>query len=123
MRFSVMKRMSGVAWIWLIFGIMFIVLGCIHVKAAGKNATLFPGVEVQPVGLDAVFISEVSLANVNSALEKFRNKFNLYIESYNKSSRDQNFCAAAGYYAASFLAFLSMALEIKSRKLQSLKPA
>jgi hypothetical protein len=108
MKLSDIRRMGGVSRIWLIFGLVFLVLGVVHFYLIFQSIKQFPGATVEPIGLDAVFISEVSLDNVNKALEKFTRDINEYIDNYNKSSRNQNIFATLGYLAASFLSFVSM---------------
>ena len=101
------------AIIWLLFTIMFLVLGCFQWRMAGKIISHFniserpkiPGVQ-----------TKVSIAgsDIDQPLRDFIESFNAYIDNYNSISSKEHKTQAIGYWIASATALLSLVLAIAS---------
>jgi len=93
--------------IWLIFSILFLILGCFHWKASRKSIPPFQ-VSERPLAKQASV--GILGADVDKPLRDFAHDFNSYLDHYNKSSRRQNRIGACGYFLASAAALFSMFL-------------
>lgn len=102
-----MKRPSGISVIWLIFGILFAVLGGVHWKQSGKSISRF---EVSARPMDSRVRIRMSGAPVDQPLKDFVRDFNLYIDDQNKNVCTQNRLTAFGYFFAAATALFSVLL-------------
>jgi len=96
--------------IWIIFTILFFVLGCFHLVASRNNISLF---QVSERPLSEYMSIKISGADIDEPLKDFARDFNSYLDSYNESSRRQNIMAAFGYFFASAAALFSMFLGLR----------
>jgi hypothetical protein len=90
--------------VWLIFAVLFLVLGCFHWKASRRNVPPFE-VSERPLAKQASI--GILGADVDKPLRDFARDFNSYLDHYNKSSRRQNRIGAFGYFLASATALFS----------------
>ena len=93
--------------VWLIFTVLFLVLGCFHWRASGKSIPPFQ-VSERPLAKQG-FVGILG-ADVDKPLKDFARDFNSYLDHYNKSSRRQNMFQAFGYFLASATALFSFFL-------------
>ena len=94
--------------IWLIFSLLFFVLGLYHFKLSKCNIAPF-AVPERPDSTHN-FIKEFGF-DPDELICNFITNFNLYLNNYNGSSHRQNIAAACGYWLASIIAIVSMSLE------------
>ena len=104
------------ATIWLIFTLMFAILGFTHLRASRTSIDKFEAEPVEYNPPDVKWDGALTNVEVDKPLRKFVQDFNLFIESYNKSASCQNKLAAYGYFLAALTALFSMILEIKSKR-------
>jgi len=98
--------MKSITIIWALFTILFFCLGILHLRASKKNIDTFRIKAKKSAG-------KIMGIPIHTGLENFVIDFNSYIESQNKSNRNNNRLSALGYFAASLTALLSMLLTIK----------
>ncbi len=94
--------------IWLIFSVLFLVLGLYHFKLSKFNIAPFAVPERLGVIRDSV--KKIGF-DPDEPIRDFITNFNLYLNNHNRSSRRQNIAAACGYWLASIIAVISMILE------------
>lgn len=93
--------------IWLIFAVLFFVLGYFHWRASGK---IIPSFQVSGRPFDKQVSVKIAGADVDKPLKDFARDFNSYLDHYNESSRRQNRIQAFGYFLASATALFSFFL-------------
>jgi len=97
----------ALAFIWLFFSILRLILGFIHIRAATKT--------IKPItfSLSDATGKKIS-ASAREELNRMISEINDYIERHNRSSTRHHIISAFGYYAAALTALFSMLLIIKS---------
>lgn len=95
-----------IAFIWIIFIIIFFILAIFHFKQAGKKINKFE-VTKRPMRNGTVKIAGL---DVDTPLENFAEDFNSYINNYNKLTKRQNIIQGIGYLIAMLVALFSMIL-------------
>lgn len=90
--------------IWGVFAVVFLVLGCFQWKKAGKSISHLQIKQQMPKGVEF----HIEMAGIDFI--EFANKFNSYIDYYNKSSKKQNQAQAYGYWVACATAIFSLVL-------------
>lgn len=99
--------------IWLLFAIMFLILGCFQWRIASKVLSHFsisgrpqiPGVQIRV---------EIAGSDIDQPLKDFVADFNRYIDNYNLISMKEHKTQAVGYWIASATAILSLVLTVAS---------
>lgn len=99
--------MKMLSIIWLIFAVLFGILGYFHWKTSGKS---IPPFQISSRPFDRQVTVKIAGADVDKPLKDFARDFNSYLRQYNESSRIQNRIAALGYFLASGTALFSMFL-------------
>jgi len=94
--------------IWGVFTLMFLALGCIQWKMAGKSISHFQVRQNIPKGVEF----KLNLGYVD--FNEFVGNFNKYIDYYNQTSKRQNKTQAIGYWVASLTALFSLILALAS---------
>ncbi len=99
--------------IWLIFTILFFVLGLSHWR---ESKSTIPPFEVTQREMDKpsspVRVSvQLKGTELDQPLKDFAKDFNMYLEKQNKSFRTSNCKAAFGYFLAALTALVSLLLE------------
>ena len=90
--------MKMVSIIWLVFTVLFFVLGCLN---WGISKQSIPPFQVSGRPFDRQVTVKIAGADVDKPLRDFADDFNSYLKQYNESSRKQNKIAAFGYFLAS----------------------
>lgn len=101
-----MKNIS-ISVIWLIFAILFAILGCKHWSASKNKINPFSLNERPGKNYGSV---KILGADVDQPIKDFSNDFNAYLAKQNKLSTSQNCISAFGYWIASLTAIVSMIL-------------
>ena len=83
--------------IWLIFAVLFFVLGSLHWQASKNFISPFPHV-VRPSD-ELEKIEEIGI-DIDMSFNRFVRSFNLFLDKFNKSTQQQNEYAAYGYWIA-----------------------
>jgi len=96
--------MIWLAVVWIVFATIFIALGCFHWKKASKSISYLQVKQLIPEGVEM----KIGLGGVDFL--EFIDKFNKYIEYYNKTSKNQNKAQAIGYWVAALVAVFSFVL-------------
>ncbi len=99
--------------IWLIFTILFLLLGKSHWI---ESQNIIPPFELTQREMDKPSSSihatiTIKGTELDKPLKDFTNEFNSYLEKQNQSSHKANRNAAWGYFLASLAALISMLLE------------
>jgi hypothetical protein len=97
--------MTYLSIIWLIFALVFLILGTYHWKLSNKNISHLK-IKDRLAGTGAEIYVEI--AGIDMA--EFLEKFNLYVDSVNQSTIKEHKVQAIGYWIACGTAFLSFAL-------------
>ena len=92
--------------IWFVFATIFLALGCLHWKMAGRSIAYLQVKQLMPEGMKA----KVVLLGVD--FQEFTDKFNDYITYYNQTSSKQHKFQAVGYWVASATAIFSFIVTI-----------
>jgi len=92
--------------IWLIFVVIFFALGCFHWKMAGKSISYLKVEQLMPKGVSG----QIRLLGVD--FQEFIEKFNHYIDYYNKTAKKQHKIQAIGYWVATAVALFSLAITL-----------
>ena len=100
--------MMWLSIIWGVFTLTFLALGCFQWKMAGKSISYLQVKQLIPEGIEM----KIVLGGVD--FQEFMNKFNSYIDYYNKTSKKQNKAQAIGYWAASLTALFSLGITVVS---------
>ena len=100
--------MSLITFIWGAFIIVFTSLGLYHSRARNKSISHFK-VSESDLNLDSIVWYEG-----RPNLEAWLNKFNTHIDYMNKTSHDEHWIQALGYFAAALTAVFSLVLSIFS---------
>lgn len=98
----------AVSIIWLIFAILFFVLGRRHWDASKKD---IPHFELSERPLAGQVLVEIGGADVDQPIRDFAADFNSFVNEQNESSRRQNKYSAYGYWMAALMALVSTFLE------------
>lgn len=104
----------ALAGIWLIFAILFLLLGRAHIREAGREVPPFE-VTLRPMdkpgsGVHAeIFIKG---ADIDQPINDFARDFNAYLKLQNESATTANERAAYGYFLALGTALISMLFEL-----------
>ena len=99
--------------IWLIFAVLFFILGSSHWAESKKSIPPFEVTqrELDRPGSSVSATIKFKGTELDKPLKDFATDFNKYLEEQNESSRKSNRRAAWGYFLASLTAFVSMLLE------------
>lgn len=97
----------AISIIWLIFVILFFILGWYHWGTSKKVIEPFKPSERPLKNSGSV---KILGADVDQPIKDFSKNFNEYLAEQNKLSKRQNRISAFGYWLASLTAFVSMAL-------------
>ena len=106
--------------IWLIFALLFASLGFAHLIASRSSIDKFEAEPVEYNPPDVQWGGALTNVEVDKPLRKFVQDFNIFIESYNKSSSFQNLLTACGYFLASATALVSMIFEIRGNRIDKM---
>jgi len=91
--------------IWLIFAVLFFLLGFRHWQASKNVISAFPHI-VRPS--DELEKMEELGIDIDKSIKRFVPGFNLFLNKFNKSKQRQNKSAACGYWIACSTFFCSV---------------
>jgi len=101
----------ALATIWLIFTLLFACLALFHWRAAGKAVRPFVfHARPRQIAPGITAYVEAQGLPIDAPLEQFVREFNQYLEVQNRSARQANLVASAGYALAALTAFVSILL-------------
>ena len=95
--------------LWLIFTLLFLILGIFHFVQAKKKMPKFELPKRPGDGQGGV---RVLGADIDQLTKDLANSFNTHIESLNKSNKRMNVIQGFGYVLASITALVSMCLTL-----------
>ena len=98
----------GISGIWLVFAILFFLLGRSHWRKSKRSIPPFAVLERGGMVHGTV---QIFGADVDQPIRQFTSDFNLYLTKQNAVSRDSNRKSAFGYWLASFAALVSLILQ------------
>ena len=87
--------------LWLVFTVIFFLLGSCHIIASKKFIEPFEASELELRSSDeygAETVGPLTDVDITAPLKDFVKDFNEYLEEYNCQSRQQNIFAAIGYF-------------------------
>ena len=104
-----MKPTISISIIWLVFAVLFFILGWWHLTA---SMSAMPSVELTQRAMgtpDSPVRVEIRVAGspIDKPLADFAKDFNEYVSVQNKASRNANLLAAVGYFVAALTALYS----------------
>ena len=98
----------GISGIWLVFAVLFFLLGRSHWRKSERSIPPFAVPERPDMVHKAV---QILGADVDRPIREFMSNFNAYLARQNAVSRDANRKSAFGYFLATVMAILSLILE------------
>ena len=104
-----MKSTISISIIWLVFAVLFFILGSWHLTA---SMSAIPPIELTKRAMDkpeSPVRVEISIAGspIDKPLADFAKDFNEYVSVQNRASRRANQLAAYGYFLAALTALYS----------------
>lgn len=101
----------GISIIWLVFAVLFFMLGLHHWNIAKTNVPPFrlserPGKDMGTV--------KILGSDIDQPVKDFANDFNEYLAIQNELSKKQNCRSAYGYWLAALTALVSLFLGLKN---------
>lgn len=107
----------GISIIWLVFAVLFFLLGLYHWNVAKANVPPFKLSERPGKDMGSV---KILGADIDQPVKDFTEDFNKYLTEQNESSKKQNRRSAYGYLLASLTAIMSLFLGLKTYKKEEL---
>ena len=101
----------GILIIWLVFAVLFFVLGLYHWNVAKTSVPPFKLSERPGKNMGSVnFLG----ADIDQPVNDFAEDFNRYLTEQNELSKKQNRLSVCGYWLAALTALVSLFLSLKN---------
>ena len=101
----------GISIIWLVFVVLFFMLGLYHWNVAKTNVPPFNLSERPGKDMGSV---KILGSDIDQPVKDFANDFNEHLTAQNELSKKQNRRSAYGYWLASLTALVSLFLGLKN---------
>ena len=101
----------GISIIWIVFALLFFVLGLYHWNVAKTNVPPFKLSERPGKDMGSV---KILGADIDQPIKNFAEDFNKHLTNQNELSKKQNRRSAYGYWLAALTALASLFLGLKN---------